>query len=69
MKTHPRAKFHLISPTGYRETRVHGRTHRRTNALTHNNDNLNIPAVATQTCRDKDLVLVSLQSLIGRIWY
>jgi hypothetical protein len=34
MKTHPRAKFHLISPTGYRETRVHGRTHRRTNAHT-----------------------------------
>jgi hypothetical protein len=26
MKTHPRAKFHLISPSGYRETRVHGRT-------------------------------------------
>jgi hypothetical protein len=51
MKTHPRAKFHLISPSGYRETRVHGRTYALTHRRTHN-DNLNIPAVATQTCRD-----------------
>jgi hypothetical protein len=112
IETHPRTKFHLISPSGYRETRVHGqkyvfshikmgaptpifngkknkkntsghhentppgqisshfaqrlprnprsRTYAQTHRRTHN-DNLNIPAVATQTCRDNNTCFVTLK--------